>query len=109
MLLRGSGQFTGDDYSFDGIMDGQSETGIPHGSLLTRFADAAHAGSFEAEREEVRASLGEEPLADAAGVIAIFSAVVKVADGIGIPLEDFKAETSAEFRQELGINAFARS
>lgn len=109
MLLRGSGEHTGDDYSFTGIMDGESETGIPHGSLLTRFADAVHAGSFAAEREEVRAALGEEALADAAGVIAIFSAVVKVADGIGIPLEDFKAETSAGFREELGITAFQRS
>lgn len=109
MLLRGSGEHTGDDYSFTGIMDGESETGIPHGALLGRFADAAHAGDFEREREEVRAALGEEALADAAGVIAIFSAVVKVADGIGIPLEDFKAETSAGFRKELGIGAFARA
>ena len=46
-------------------------------------------------REEVRVALGEEALADAAGVIAIFSAVVKVADGIGIPLEDFKADVLA--------------
>lgn len=109
MLLRGSGQHTGDDYSFDGIMDGESKTGIPHGRLLARFADAVHAGSFEAVREEVRATLGEEALSDAAGVIAVFSAVVKVADGIGIPLEDFKAETSAGFREELGIDRFARS
>ena len=50
----------------------------------------------------------EEALADAAGVIAIFSAVVKVADGIGIPLEDFKADVSAGFREELDIGEFAR-
>ena len=108
MLLRGSGEFTGDDYSFDGIMDGQSDTGIPYGDLLTRFADAVHAGEFADVREEVRVALGEEALADAAGVIAIFSAVVKVADGIGIPLEDFKADVSAGFREELGIGEFAR-
>ena len=109
MLLRGSGQHTGDEYSFTGIMDGESETGVPHGGLLGRFADAVHAGSFLTEREEVRAALGEEALADAAGVIAIFSAVVKVADATGIPLEAFKAETSAGFREELGIGAFART
>lgn len=108
MLLRGSGQHTGDEYSFDGIMDGQSDTGIAHGALLGRFADAVHAGSFEPERAEVLAVIGEEALVDAAGVIAIFSAVVKVADGIGIPLEGFKAEASEEFRAELGINEFVR-
>ncbi len=109
MLLRGSGQHTGDDYSFTGIMDDESETAIPHGKLLGRFADAVHAGAFAGVREEVRATLGEEALTDAAGVIAIFSAVVKVADGIGIPLENFKAETSAGFREELGIGAFSRA
>ena len=90
-------------------MDGESETGVPHGALLGRFADAVHAGAFETEREEMRTALGEEALADAAATVAIFSAVVKVADGIGIPLEDFKAETSAKFRKELGIAAFART
>ena len=53
--------------------------------------------------------MGPKALVDAAGVIAIFNAVVKVADGIGIPLEDFKAETSAGFRAELGIDGFERS
>ena len=109
MLLRGSGEHTGDEYSFTGIMDGESETGVPHGALLGRFADAVHAGEFAAERTEVEQTLGWEALVDAAATIAIFSAVVKVADATGIPLEDFKAETSAGFRAELGIGDFARS
>lgn len=109
MLLRGSGQHTGDDYSFTGIMDGDSETGVPHGALLGRFADGVHAGDFVAERAEIEQTLGWNALVDAAATVAIFAAVVKVADATGIPLEDFKAETSAGFRAELGIDGFART
>lgn len=109
MLLRGSGQHTGDEYSFTGIMDGESETGVPHGALLGRFADAVHAGDFAAERAEVERTLGWDALVDAAATVAIFSAVVKVADATGIPLETFKAEASAGFRAELGIDGFART
>ena len=109
MLLRGSGDHTGDDYSFDGIMDGESETGIPHGALLGRFADAVYAGDCAAARAAVRQQMGEAALIDAAATIAVFTAVVKIADATGIPLEDFKAETSAGFRQDLGIDTFART
>jgi hypothetical protein len=109
VLLRGSGEHTGDDYTFDGIMDGETDTGIPHGPLLARFADTVHRGDYAAEREAVRQQLGEAALVDTAATIAIFAAVVKIADATGIPLEDAKAETSKEFRQALGIDGFART
>lgn len=109
MLLRGSGEHTGDEYSFDAVMSGQHDGGVPHGRLLSGFAEAVAQGEFSAERDAVLREMGPEALVDAAGVIAIFNAVVKVADGIGIPLEDFKAETSAGFRAELGIDGFERS
>lgn len=109
VLLRGSGEHTGLDYAFEAVMDGTSESGVADADILLAFADAVHAGQFEAERAEVRQTLGEAALVDTAAVIAIFSAVVKLADGIGIPLEDAKAETSAQFRQALGIDAFQRS
>jgi hypothetical protein len=90
-------------------MDGQSDGGVADGKLLLRFADAVHAGDFAAEREAVRQQLGEAALVDTAATIAIFTAVVKIADGIGIPLEDAKAETSREFRHRLGIESFQRT
>ena len=43
---------------------------------------------------------------DAAGVLAIFNAVVRVADATGIPLEEQKAAMSADFRGALGINDY---
>ena len=114
MLLRGSGDHTGHHYAFDAVTEeAQAEDaeagGIANGGLLRRFADAVYAGDFAAERSEVRQVMGDAALVDAAAVIAIFSAVVKIADGIGIPLEPAKAETSKDFRAALGIDAFART
>ena len=90
-------------------MDGRSDGGVPHGALLMRFGEAALSGSPEsltAAREAVRAALGPEATVDAAAVIGVFNAVVKIADATGIPLEAYKAEISADLRRDLGIDAF---
>lgn len=90
-------------------MDGSTDSGVADADLLLRFAGAVHAGEFTAERDAVRQRLGEAALVDTAATIAIFTAVVKIADAIGIPLENAKAETSKEFRQALGIDGFLRA
>lgn len=82
---------------------------MPHGLLLMRYGEATLHGSPEAlaaARSRVREALGEPATIDAAGVIGIFNAVVRVADATGIPLETIKAEISADFRHRLGIDAF---
>jgi len=109
VLLRGSGDHTGDDYQFEAVMDGATDGGVADGEVLLRFADAVHSGECSAEREAVRQKLGEAALVDTAATLAIFTAVVKIADATGIPLEDAKAETSKDFRQALGIERFVRS
>jgi hypothetical protein len=40
--------------------------------------------------------------------VASFNAVVKLADGTGIPLEDFKAEATRDLRAEFGLERFNR-
>lgn len=50
--------------------------------------------------------LGQDGLVDTAATIAIFDAVVRVADATGIPLEPVKEENSRDFRDELGINDY---
>ena len=54
-------------------------------------------------RNAVLDRLGTEALVDAAAIVASFNAVVKLADGSGIPLEDFKAEATEDLRAELGL------
>jgi hypothetical protein len=51
--------------------------------------------------------MGEPAMVDAAAVIAGFNGITRIADATGIPLEDFKAEQSENWRATLGINQFA--
>jgi hypothetical protein len=80
--------------------------GVPYAALLAEFGEAMLLGDAArrlAAREAVRATLGVEALVDAAAIVASFNAVVKVADASGIPLEDVKAEATADLRSELQL------
>ena len=109
MLLRGSGEHTGDDYDLTAIVDdGGTGGGVAAAAALTAYADAFFddEAGFAAARERLHAEIGGEALVDAAGVLAIFNAVVRIADATGIPLEDQKAQMSADFRDALGIGDY---
>ena len=83
--------------------------GVPHGQILSDLIEAVNAGDEAAmvpARQAIRAKLGAAAFVDACATIASFSAVVKIADGAGIPLEDYKEKASRELRDELSINAF---
>lgn len=80
---------------------------MPHGRTLLDLAEAVVGGS-EADVDRARAALidavGLEGFVDAAGVVASFNSVVRIADATGIPLEDFKRDQTTEVRAELGID-----
>lgn len=109
-MLRASGKHDGETYALDLVMGaGEDDGGVPHGRLLVRFAEAVLGdddAALAAVRAEVQSAMGGAALADAAGVAGLFNAIDRVADATGIPLEDWKAEGSADFRADLGINAF---
>jgi len=44
---------------------------------------------------------------EAAAVAAAFHGYVRVADGTGIPVDELVLATSADLRDELGVNAYA--
>ncbi len=113
MLLRGSGEHSGDDYDLtaivaDGGPDAAPGRGVAGAAALTGYADAffADGGDFAAARARLQAEIGDAATVDAAAVLAIFNAVVRIADATGIPLEDQKAAMSADFRGTLGIDAY---
>jgi|TARA_B100000315_G_scaffold202822_1_gene195629 hypothetical protein len=108
VLLRASGQFTGNDYDLRAVL-GEGDGGVPHGRLLTLFAEAVlddDDAALDAVRSELRQTLGDEALVDTAGVIATFNSIDRVADATGIPLEEKKAEVTADFRAELGLDGY---
>ena len=80
---------------------------MPDGRTLLDFAEAVVSGT-DADLNRARSALvdavGLEGFVDAAGVVASFNSVVRIADATGIPLEDFKRDQTTEVRAELGID-----
>jgi hypothetical protein len=110
-LLRASAKHKGESYSLSVVTTGIGDGGVPHGELLMRFGETV-LGSEDARLIETRQALldaiGPQGLVDAAGVAGLFNAIDRVADTTGTPLEDWKASSTADFRAQIGIDAFAR-
>jgi hypothetical protein len=107
-MLRASGRHYGTDFDLEGIVQGDGGSGVAHETNLLAFADAAIVGATnldEARRDLVQVA-GAGAMVDAAAVIAGFDAITRVADGTGIPLEQPKAEATADWRVKLGIDAY---
>ncbi len=96
---------------FEAITKGAGDgvTGVASGAELIAYADAVVARSPDVaqSRDAVQKSMGDAAVVDAAAVIANFQRMVRIADGIGIPLGEELDLRSADLRQEIGINEFA--
>ncbi len=112
-LLRASGKHTGDNYDLSAVLGESGEdSGILHADALIRLAETAIGyddAATAAAREAAVERMGEAALVDAVAIAANFNAIDRVADAIGIPLEEEKAAISADFRSELGIDNFGRA
>jgi len=111
-LLRESSNAKGEGYDLNLLTGAEGDGNIPHGALLVSFADAV-LGSDDRQLAEIRTAIrsrmGDAALVDAAAIVATFNAIDRVADSTGIPIEDNKAEATADIRAALGINQFAQA
>ena len=111
-MLRASAAASGTEVDLKAIAGGDAgDGGVPHGRLLAGFAEAVlgeDEARLAASRECLRETLGDAALVDAAAMVANYSALDRVADATGIPLEAAKAAATAGLRAELGIDGFAR-
>jgi hypothetical protein len=109
-LLRESSTAVGSSYDLTAIVgDGRADGGVPHGVVLVAFVDAVLGGldtGLAEVRDNVRSAVGDAGFVDACATIASFNAVVKLADGTGIPLEDWKDSRTRDIREALSIDAF---
>ena len=91
-MLRESSTADGSSYDLAVIVgDGGADGGVPHGTVLVAFVDAVLGGldaGIAGVRASVRNAVGDAGFVDACATLASFNAVVKLADGTGIPLED---------------------
>lgn len=80
--------------------------GVVHAAPLIEYGEAMlgrDAARAALARDAVYRTLGPAALVDAAAIVASFNAVVKLADGSGIPLEELKAEATQDLRQQLAL------
>ena len=109
-MLRESSNAKGERYDLNLLTGAAGDGNIPHGALLVSFADAVLGTddrSLDDIRATIRSRMGDAALVDAAAIVATFNAIDRVADSTGIPIEDAKAESTADIRAALGINQFA--
>ncbi len=91
---------------------GGEDSRVPQATLLIEFAEAVLRGD-EARQNRARTALygalGAAALVDAGAIVASFNAVVKIADGCGIPLEEAKAAATEDLRAALGLEQFNKN
>ena len=105
-----SGHAAGLDIDLTSALDpgSRGDAGVPHGAELLAFANAAQIDrpSLTRSRDVLEVCVGLDGMLEAAATIAIFNGLVRVADGTGIQLDDGVVSASADYREELGVNAF---
>ncbi len=82
--------------------------GIEFGPELMRFAEslAARDDDLEDHRQALLETAGPAVLVDAAGVAANFQRMVRIADAIGIPVDDRSGDMGRQVRAELDLERF---
>jgi hypothetical protein len=109
LLFRASSEARGLTVDPREVTGADAVHGVPHGPLLTAFADAALAGDaaeLARRRAELRSTLGDAAAAVACGVIAHFCMLVRIADATGIPLDAPLEVFTQAVRTRAGIDEF---
>lgn len=108
-LLRASSEKVGEEVALEAVVGRAGAERVAHGAALVRFGEEVTRGTsgVVAARDALRAALGDEGFAAAAAIVGIFNGLVRTADLSGIPLDEGTLHGSADFRAELGLDAFA--
>lgn len=111
-MLRVSAKVTETEIDIQGINGSESAAGagVQYGTELMKFAEAV-ANRDEQALTEARSGLLEVSdklvLVDASAVAANFQRMVRIADAMGIPVDDMDGEVSKQVREELDLNRFS--
>lgn len=109
-MLRVSMNQTERDIDIGVINGGADEVAdVPFANELAAFAEAVASFDEEllaTERRRLLDAAGAQALVDAAGVAGNFQRMVRIADSMGIPVDNRKNEISDQVRQELDLYRF---
>jgi hypothetical protein len=108
-MLRASAEVTTTPLDPRAITDRSVDPLLPEGPALLDFVDAVLAGTESEQasaRSAVLTTLGPTGLVDAAGVIANFEMMNRIADATGMPVGRGTLKRTAEWRALLGLDRF---
>lgn len=110
-MLRVSAQTTNTEIDLQGVAGDEAAAakGVTYGAELMRFAEAIarrEGAGLVSARQTLREVAGEAVLADAAGVAANFQRMVRIADSVGIPVDNLQSDLNQRVRAELGLDSF---
>jgi hypothetical protein len=83
--------------------------GIAYGRRLSEFVDAfmtRDPDQLANARNMLVETMGADGMVEAASVAGNFQRMVRIADSIGIPIDESRVEMSEELREQLGLNEF---
>ncbi len=82
---------------------------MPGGALLLAFADAV-IGTDRAALDDARTALAEglspAAVSGASAIAANFSKNDRIANGVGIPIDEMVMKITGDIREELGLNDY---
>lgn len=108
-MLRASASVISIDLEPRAITDRSLDPLLPHGRALLDFVDAVLVGTHgerTTARSMVTEAVGPTGLVDAAGVVANFEMMNRIADATGMPVGKGTLKRSAEWRALIGIDQF---
>ena len=105
-LLRASSEAIENEVKIEQLEDGAN---IEHGPALVRYAESAvrQDSDLPDSRSDLLGVAGLQALVEAAATVSAFEGLNRLADVTGIQLDSGLADESADFRSELGIDAYA--
>lgn len=100
---------TGLNINPEALVRPAQDSGVPGGELLLAYADAiigSDLGALNDARDALAAGLGSAAVSGAAAIAANFSKNDRIANGLGIPVDDMVLKGTADLRERLGLNDF---
>jgi hypothetical protein len=97
----------GESVDLESLRGGSAgDGGVRQGSLLIRYTEAVMADDPVAigdKRGELEREIGPAGVVDTAAVITVFNLVDRIADAMGIPVDEVTREVRYEVGEELGM------
>jgi hypothetical protein len=109
MALRESGNIIDKAFNVAALVRPSEDVGVDDGDALLAFSGAVvgtDCATLDHARAEVAERLGPAALVAAAYITANFTRDDRIANGLGLPMEEIAFKETVELRERLGLNDY---